>query len=53
MATFPGNVSQAIVPEKAETGYGYIRKGDQLGWPGSTEVTKIAEFVEKPDKKNR
>ncbi|MEE4262378.1 MAG: mannose-1-phosphate guanylyltransferase/mannose-6-phosphate isomerase [Desulfobacteraceae bacterium] len=45
-------VTFGIVPEIAETGYGYIRKGDQLSGPGNSEVVKIAEFVEKPDKKN-
>ena len=45
-------ITFGIVPEIAETGYGYIRKGDQLSGPISTEVFKIAEFVEKPDKKN-
>lgn len=44
-------ITFGIVPEFAETGYGYIRKGDQLSRPGNTEVVKIAEFVEKPDKK--
>jgi len=44
-------ITFGIVPEMAETGYGYIRKGDQLSGPGSTEVFKIEEFVEKPDKK--
>jgi mannose-1-phosphate guanylyltransferase/mannose-6-phosphate isomerase len=44
-------VTFGIVPEMAETGYGYIRKGDQLSGSGSTEVFKIAAFVEKPDKK--
>jgi mannose-1-phosphate guanylyltransferase/mannose-6-phosphate isomerase len=44
-------VTFGIMPEMAETGYGYIRKGDQLSGPGSTAVFKIAEFVEKPDKK--
>lgn len=44
-------ITFGIVPEMAETGYGYIRKGDQLSGPGSAEVFKIAEFVEKPDKK--
>jgi mannose-1-phosphate guanylyltransferase/mannose-6-phosphate isomerase len=33
-----------VVPNAAETGYGYIRRGDRLG--GSY---RIAEFVEKPD----
>jgi len=45
-------ITFGIVPEMAETGYGYIRKGDQLSKPGSTEVFKITEFVEKPDKKD-
>ena len=45
-------ITFGIVPEMAETGYGYIRKGDQLSGPGNTEVVKIAEFVEKPDKRN-
>ena len=44
-------ITFGIVPEMAETGYGYIRRGDQLSGPGSTEVFKIAAFVEKPDKK--
>jgi mannose-1-phosphate guanylyltransferase/mannose-6-phosphate isomerase len=44
-------ITFGIVPEKAETGYGYIRKGDQLRGPGSTEVFEIQKFVEKPDKK--
>ena len=44
-------ITFGIVPEMAETGYGYIRKGNQLSGPGSTEVFKIAAFVEKPDKK--
>jgi mannose-1-phosphate guanylyltransferase/mannose-6-phosphate isomerase len=36
-----------IVPEHAETGFGYIRRGDPLeGIPGAANV---AEFVEKPD----
>ena len=44
-------ITFGIVPEIAETGYGYIRKGDQLSGFENTEVVKIAEFVEKPDKK--
>lgn len=38
-------VTFGIVPDRPETGYGYIRKGDALG--GS--ACKIAAFVEKPD----
>jgi len=34
-----------IVPDKAETGYGYIRKGEEL----SSSVHEIDRFVEKPD----
>jgi mannose-1-phosphate guanylyltransferase/mannose-6-phosphate isomerase len=36
-----------IVPEDPETGFGYIRRGDELdGLPGAYDV---AEFVEKPN----
>jgi len=34
-----------IVPDKAETGYGYIRKGGEL----SSSIHEIDRFVEKPD----
>ena len=37
-------VTFGIVPTHAETGYGYIRKGD-----GAGPVVPVAEFVEKPD----
>lgn len=37
-------VSFGIAPERSETGYGYLHRGDPL--PGGFE---IAEFVEKPD----
>lgn len=39
-------VTFGIVPDKPETGFGYIELGDIL--PGS-EIRKIAAFVEKPD----
>ncbi|RMG27882.1 MAG: mannose-1-phosphate guanylyltransferase/mannose-6-phosphate isomerase, partial [Gammaproteobacteria bacterium] len=39
-------VTFGIVPERPETGYGYIRKGEAL--PGG-EGFRVAEFVEKPD----
>ncbi len=39
-------VTFGIVPDRAETGYGYIRKGDALGDSGASAV---AAFVEKPD----
>lgn len=38
-------VTFGVVPQGAETGYGYIRRGDAVG----TGVDKVAEFVEKPD----
>ncbi|SEA48420.1 mannose-1-phosphate guanylyltransferase/mannose-6-phosphate isomerase [Microbulbifer marinus] len=38
-------VTFGIVPTRAETGYGYIRRGEQLE-EGSW---KVAQFVEKPD----
>jgi mannose-1-phosphate guanylyltransferase/mannose-6-phosphate isomerase len=39
-------VTFGVVPNSPETGYGYIRAGDDLKFPGSFAV---AEFVEKPD----
>jgi mannose-1-phosphate guanylyltransferase / mannose-6-phosphate isomerase len=41
-------VSFGIAPERAETGYGYIRRGTKLD--GADEVFAIAEFVEKPNR---
>ncbi|WP_444895275.1 mannose-1-phosphate guanylyltransferase/mannose-6-phosphate isomerase [Microbulbifer sp. SSSA005] len=38
-------VTFGIVPTRAETGYGYIRRGDKL----AETAWKVAEFVEKPD----
>ncbi|MGB8276205.1 MAG: mannose-1-phosphate guanylyltransferase/mannose-6-phosphate isomerase [Alphaproteobacteria bacterium] len=43
-----GLVTLGVTPEGAETGYGYIRRGDSLkGHPGCFGV---ARFVEKPDR---
>ena len=39
-------VSFGITPERPETGYGYIRRGDAFRGVGG--VFRIAEFVEKP-----
>jgi mannose-1-phosphate guanylyltransferase / mannose-6-phosphate isomerase len=39
-------VSFGITPERPETGYGYIRRGDTFR--GVNGVFRIAEFVEKP-----
>ena len=35
-----------IVPDRAETGYGYVMTGEDLKYPG---VRRVARFVEKPD----
>ncbi len=42
-------VTFGVVPERAETGYGYIRKGEPIAAGG--EVYRAAEFREKPDAK--
>ncbi len=39
-------VSFGIAPQRAETGYGYIRRGGELD--GAKDVFAVAEFVEKP-----
>ncbi len=38
-------VTFGIVPDKPETGYGYIRKGELLG----DQAYRVSRFVEKPD----
>ena len=43
-------VTFGIVPERAETGYGYIRRGERLvEVDGEGDAFTVAEFVEKPD----
>jgi len=39
-------VTFGVVPDRAETGYGYIQMGDNLP---TANANKIARFVEKPD----
>jgi mannose-1-phosphate guanylyltransferase/mannose-6-phosphate isomerase len=39
-------VTFGIVPDKAETGYGYIRKAERIA---GFSASQVAEFVEKPD----
>ncbi|NOY52992.1 MAG: mannose-1-phosphate guanylyltransferase/mannose-6-phosphate isomerase [Deltaproteobacteria bacterium] len=39
-------VTFGVVPERPETGYGYIRKGKPVK---GTTASKVGEFVEKPD----
>ena len=40
-------VTFGVTPERAETGYGYIRRG--APWPGAQGCFQVARFVEKPD----
>ncbi len=42
-------VTLGIPPESADTGYGYIRRGDRLDPVGGEQVYQVAEFKEKPD----
>jgi len=45
LTTNNGLVTFGIIPNFAETGYGYIKQGEKL----STDVFTIKSFVEKPD----
>ncbi len=38
-------ITFGIVPTKPETGYGYIKKGEQI----NQQIHKVAQFVEKPN----
>lgn len=40
-------VTFGIVPDRAETGYGYLKAGEAVG--GLAGVQRVAQFVEKPD----
>jgi len=42
-------VTFGIVPDKAETGYGYIKRAEVLNGPGIENAWKVDQFVEKPD----
>jgi mannose-1-phosphate guanylyltransferase/mannose-6-phosphate isomerase len=39
-------VTFGVKPSRAETGFGYLRSGEKL----TSEIFKLAEFVEKPDR---
>lgn len=39
-----------MTPNRAETGYGYIRCGDESSIVGENKVIKVEAFVEKPNK---
>ena len=46
-------VTFGIKPEKPETGYGYIKRGDRLKTTGvNIDCYKVERFVEKPDAKS-
>ena len=42
-------VTFGIVPNKPETGYGYIKKGEVLIEKDGVQIFKVDKFVEKPD----
>jgi len=43
-------ITFGIVPDKPETGYGYIRRGDRFSAPGiSGDAHVLDAFIEKPD----
>jgi mannose-1-phosphate guanylyltransferase len=43
-------VTIGAVPDRPETGYGYIRLGPTLPGEGTIGARRVAEFVEKPDR---
>ena len=43
-------VTFGIKPTHAETGYGYIERGELLGTPEGIALNRVAQFREKPDK---
>jgi mannose-1-phosphate guanylyltransferase len=49
IASNGGLVTFGIIPEYAETGYGYIHRGDELSDIKKGFFFKIKKFVEKPD----
>lgn len=43
-------ITFGIVPDRAETGYGYIKAGEALGVRGEGDAFAVDRFVEKPDR---
>ena len=43
-------VTFGIKPTRAETGYGYIERGEKLGAPAGIELHRVKQFREKPDR---
>jgi mannose-1-phosphate guanylyltransferase/mannose-6-phosphate isomerase len=48
-ATKNSIVTLGIVPESAQTGYGYIERGTPIQYSGQTAACKVQSFKEKPD----
>jgi mannose-1-phosphate guanylyltransferase len=42
-------VTLGITPDRPETGYGYIRRGAELGCYNNHPVYQVSQFLEKPD----
>ncbi|MFQ5693768.1 MAG: mannose-1-phosphate guanylyltransferase, partial [Nitrospinota bacterium] len=42
-------VTLGVAPDRPETGYGYLRRGEKRGNSGGYPVHRVALFVEKPD----
>jgi mannose-1-phosphate guanylyltransferase len=42
-------VTLGITPDKPETGYGYIKRGAELGTYNQHSVYEVSQFLEKPD----
>ena len=43
-------VTLGVAPTRAETGYGYIERGEALGHPGGVAMHRVVQFREKPDR---
>lgn len=44
-------VTLGIAPDKPETGYGYIQRGEKVSQQNGFEAYRVAQFLEKPDLK--
>ena len=43
-------VTFGVKPTRAETGYGYIERGEELGKPNGITLNRVVQFREKPDR---
>ena len=46
----PSLITIGITPTRAETGYGYIERGEMEGRAGGREIFRVGAFREKPDR---